>query len=64
MIQTDQEARGDEQRVGKFHNRKATQIAGVDQVREDAEEGKPDREPVEDQEQKLNCDDAIYQTAQ
>ena len=63
MIEKNEYTRENEQWIGKFHEREAAQIASVDQVRDDAEEAKRDRKSVEDHEQDLSRNDAIYQTA-
>lgn len=64
MIEANQETRENEQRVGEFHKGEATQVAGVHQVGENAEEREPHREPVEDNEQDLDCNDAVDQATQ
>lgn len=46
MVQADQHAGEDEERIGEFDNREAPQVAGVDEVRDYAEQREGQREAV------------------
>lgn len=64
MIDDDQHTGKNEQWVSQFDQGEATQVAGVDQVGEDAEEGKRDGESIEQDEEDLNADDGVYETTE
>lgn len=64
MVYTDKNARNDEKRVGELDDGETAEVACVDEVRYRAEKRQGEGEAVEQPEENLHDDDAIYKSRQ